>query len=248
MSPRNGNTKIPRYTYNNRKSKENNSTLNGIHVENRHPDHVVVENGLEGNLDMFVHASRKKKSPSYSVQPASGAPTKNVSKLRNKSSPICISDSTQKSNNMIENFSPNKQLAPLPTNDHSPSMSVGNVSNEILQLDDVDFTDQKIDSNNNKNLTNTSNNIRSTPISLQIAIQLKSLLFGLSNGNFNQEWKIQGFKFSKHPLLRYGLVQDKGGPCGLLACVQAIVLKQWLFKDGLVNGKLIIPNLITFYT
>uniref|UniRef100_A0A8C4S8V9 Ubiquitin carboxyl-terminal hydrolase MINDY n=1 Tax=Erpetoichthys calabaricus TaxID=27687 RepID=A0A8C4S8V9_ERPCA len=62
--------------------------------------------------------------------------------------------------------------------------------------------------------------------------ELKKLLFGSSNACFNEEWKIQSFVFSELPDLRYGIVQKKGGSCGILASVQACVLQKLLFEDG----------------
>ena len=70
--------------------------------------------------------------------------------------------------------------------------------------------------------------IRSDEISLHTAIELKKICFGNAKTSFNTEWRRQGFYFSKHPQLRYGLMQEKGGPCGLLASVQAWILKHLL--------------------
>ncbi|MBN3315772.1 MINY4 hydrolase, partial [Atractosteus spatula] len=60
---------------------------------------------------------------------------------------------------------------------------------------------------------------------------LKGLLFGSSLNCFNEEWKAQSFTFSEIPQLKYGIVQKKGGPCGVLASVQACVLQKLLFED-----------------
>ncbi|NXL58528.1 MINY4 hydrolase, partial [Chordeiles acutipennis] len=48
---------------------------------------------------------------------------------------------------------------------------------------------------------------------------------------FSEEWKIQSFTFNNVPQLKYGIVQKKGGPCGVLAAVQACVLQQLIFAD-----------------
>jgi len=69
------------------------------------------------------------------------------------------------------------------------------------------------------------NYLRIDEISLHTAIELKTICFGNAKTSFNAEWRRQGFYFSKHPELRYGLIQEKGGPCGLLASVQAWILK-----------------------
>ncbi|XP_076095118.1 putative ubiquitin carboxyl-terminal hydrolase MINDY-4 [Mytilus galloprovincialis] len=70
------------------------------------------------------------------------------------------------------------------------------------------------------------------PITLQTAINLKSVVFGTGNQNFNDEWRYQSFTFCDIPKLQYGLVQKKGGSCGVMAAIQATVLQSLLFKDG----------------
>ncbi|NXK88411.1 MINY4 hydrolase, partial [Formicarius rufipectus] len=69
-------------------------------------------------------------------------------------------------------------------------------------------------------------------IDISLAKELKNLLFGSSVCCFSEEWKIQSFTFSNVPQLKYGIVQKKGGPCGVLAAVQACVLQQLLFADA----------------
>ncbi|GCB80564.1 hypothetical protein scyTo_0017229, partial [Scyliorhinus torazame] len=61
--------------------------------------------------------------------------------------------------------------------------------------------------------------------------QLKNLLFGSSFSCFAEEWKMQSFTFNDLPELRYGIVQKKGGPCGVLAAIQACVLQKLIFED-----------------
>lgn len=70
------------------------------------------------------------------------------------------------------------------------------------------------------------------PISLETAKALRELIFGSAKGqSFNAEWRKQNFFFCDLPQLEYGLIQHKGGPCGVLACVQAHILKHLLFSD-----------------
>uniref|UniRef100_A0A8C2TE94 Ubiquitin carboxyl-terminal hydrolase MINDY n=1 Tax=Coturnix japonica TaxID=93934 RepID=A0A8C2TE94_COTJA len=72
----------------------------------------------------------------------------------------------------------------------------------------------------------------SKAIDISLAKELKNLLFGSSLCCFSEEWKIQSFTFSNIPQLKYGIVQKKGGPCGVLAAVQACVLQQLIFGDS----------------
>ncbi|XP_037530553.1 probable ubiquitin carboxyl-terminal hydrolase MINDY-4 [Nematolebias whitei] len=63
------------------------------------------------------------------------------------------------------------------------------------------------------------------------AAELKTILLGSSLNCFSVEWLNQGFTFSETDDLRYGIVQKKGGPCGVLASIQAFVLKKLLFEN-----------------
>ncbi|XP_075070535.1 putative ubiquitin carboxyl-terminal hydrolase MINDY-4 [Mixophyes fleayi] len=82
-------------------------------------------------------------------------------------------------------------------------------------------------------LTRSNVQAEGKPIDRQQAVELKSLLFGSPLCCFSEEWKIQSFTFNNTSSLKYGFVQKKGGPCGVLAAVQACVLKHLLFgKDS----------------
>ncbi|KAF8411637.1 hypothetical protein HHK36_004195 [Tetracentron sinense] len=62
------------------------------------------------------------------------------------------------------------------------------------------------------------------------ANQLFSMVFG--NGAWRDilsQWSNQGIRFSPDPETSIGLVQHEGGPCGVLATLQAFVLKYLLF-------------------
>jgi hypothetical protein len=50
----------------------------------------------------------------------------------------------------------------------------------------------------------------------------------------------EGFFYNgkeKGDILQYGLVQLQGGPCGIIACVQAFILKHLLFMMHKESGK-----------
>ncbi|CAL1361779.1 unnamed protein product [Linum trigynum] len=67
-------------------------------------------------------------------------------------------------------------------------------------------------------------------LSMEEANQLFSMVFGagVSKGILAQ-WSNQGIRFSSDPETSMGLVQHEGGPCGVLATIQAFVLKYILF-------------------
>ncbi|XP_072536864.1 probable ubiquitin carboxyl-terminal hydrolase MINDY-4 [Salminus brasiliensis] len=73
-------------------------------------------------------------------------------------------------------------------------------------------------------------NLDKHPMDQQTATALKEIIFGSPVMCFSEEWKRQSFTFSNTPDLRYGIVQKKGGPCGVLAAVQATVLQKLLFE------------------
>ncbi|XP_047483473.1 uncharacterized protein LOC125035250 [Penaeus chinensis] len=68
-----------------------------------------------------------------------------------------------------------------------------------------------------------------TPITLEEASHLRNLLTGSPANTIPAEWMQQNFKQNANPNLSYGLVQNKGGPCGVLACVQAYMMKCLIF-------------------
>ncbi|KAI9519300.1 hypothetical protein NQZ68_029467 [Dissostichus eleginoides] len=69
------------------------------------------------------------------------------------------------------------------------------------------------------------------PMDQHTAMELKAVLLGTSLNCFSVEWRNQGLTFSETHDLRYGIVQKKGGPCGVLASFQAFVLKKLLFEN-----------------
>lgn len=79
--------------------------------------------------------------------------------------------------------------------------------------------------------------VESKPISLETAMGLKNLIFGNAKASFTPEWRNQSFSFCDLYALEYGIVQLKGGPCGVLAAVQAFVLKHLLFGGKKVDTK-----------
>ncbi|TKY51397.1 siah E3 ubiquitin protein ligase 2 [Spatholobus suberectus] len=70
----------------------------------------------------------------------------------------------------------------------------------------------------------------SKELSVEDADQLFSMVFGneVSKGILAR-WSNQGIRFSSDPVTSMGLVQHEGGPCGVLAAIQAFVLKYILF-------------------
>ncbi|GLU16538.1 hypothetical protein SLE2022_329690 [Rubroshorea leprosula] len=80
------------------------------------------------------------------------------------------------------------------------------------------------------------------------AQQLFSMVFGSGvSKDILAQWSNQGIRFSPDPETSMGLVQHEGGPCGVLATIQASVLKYLLFfPDELGNTALNIPENLGF--
>ncbi|KAI3464650.1 hypothetical protein Pfo_021313 [Paulownia fortunei] len=68
-------------------------------------------------------------------------------------------------------------------------------------------------------------------LSLVEANQLFLMIFGEGvSKDVLAQWSNQGIRFSADPETSMGLVQHEGGPCGVLAAIQAFVLKYLLFS------------------
>lgn len=117
--------------------------------------------------------------------------------------------------------------------DQSLAMSnQSNVNASEMVLDDID--DEEMQSLSKMSLSRVITEQRWTgcPMDQRTATELKVALLGSSLICFSVEWKNQGFIFSETHDLGYGIVQKKGGPCGVLASVQAFVLKKLLFENN----------------
>ncbi len=69
----------------------------------------------------------------------------------------------------------------------------------------------------------------------QVAYPFKSLLciyLGSATKPFPNGWLGQSLNFCSKPGLAFGLVQNRGGPCGALAAIQAFVLRYLIFPGG----------------
>ncbi|KAL4279103.1 hypothetical protein GQ457_03G029620 [Hibiscus cannabinus] len=81
-------------------------------------------------------------------------------------------------------------------------------------------------------------------LSEEEAYQLFFMVFGSSvSKDILAQWSNQGIRFSPDPETSMILVQHEGGPCGVLAAIQAFVLKHLLFfRDELVKAEQSMPQ------
>ena len=82
---------------------------------------------------------------------------------------------------------------------------------------------------------------QTTSLTAQETSGIKKLLFRNGTPSFHPSWA-QGFYFDQK--MPYAIFQDKGGPCGILATVQAFFLKHLLYvqKQTLTNINMMTRN------
>lgn len=100
---------------------------------------------------------------------------------------------------------------------------------EFLDIEeDIDDELQNLDliSLRSRSKHTVRSNRKLEDISIADAIALREVVFGNATSvSFNPEWEQQSFTFNDSYELEFGLVQHKGGPCGILAAVQALIIK-----------------------
>jgi ubiquitin carboxyl-terminal hydrolase MINDY-3/4 len=69
-------------------------------------------------------------------------------------------------------------------------------------------------------------------LTLEDANKLRELLFNDTKKTLPDSWRKQGLFYSPSKGVRYGLVQKSGGPCGVLASVQALVLRHLMSSSS----------------
>ncbi|KAJ3320271.1 hypothetical protein HDV06_005415 [Boothiomyces sp. JEL0866] len=110
------------------------------------------------------------------------------------------------------------------------------VLQDVEIIDDLDLSDTEITL---QARTSVSHSVVLTKFSLITEKSLVNILFPKSpKPGFSPEWKGKGFHFQSVPELQYGLIQSKGGPCGLLASCQAILIKHLLNMKTVKNNQL----------
>ncbi|XP_067649830.1 probable ubiquitin carboxyl-terminal hydrolase MINDY-4 [Haliotis asinina] len=115
------------------------------------------------------------------------------------------------------------------------------LENEVSDLH-LGPTSSILKPNNNRMKINT-NKFDSTPIDMKTAVALKVLIHGTATLGFNDEWFYQSLGFCDLPELQYGIVQKKGGPCGVMASIQACLLQEMLFGEHkLAHNKCLEPT------
>ena len=74
-----------------------------------------------------------------------------------------------------------------------------------------------------------------TNLSFEEARDVQALVLGRS-GTFQPSWQ-QGLYWTAEEELKFGLWQDQGGPCGVIAAVQAFVLQKLMYEMPHARGR-----------
>jgi hypothetical protein len=73
--------------------------------------------------------------------------------------------------------------------------------------------------------------VRPRELGTAAAAQLSELFHGRPHGEWMAAWARQGFGWSEAPCLPFGLHQHRGGTCGVIAAVQALLLRELLLAS-----------------
>jgi len=149
------------------------------------------------------------------------------------SSPVSISLSN---NNEISNFIKSKPKKNS-NNMGSHISSDDDMLIEDIQIQDIDIPINDISISNRHSLHGNNSNIniwknQGKPISMETSKDLLNLVYGDTKENYHDSWRGKRFIFNKNQNISYGLIQEKGGPCGLISVVQAYIILHLVFKNN----------------
>ncbi|OWF43742.1 probable ubiquitin carboxyl-terminal hydrolase MINDY-4 isoform X2 [Mizuhopecten yessoensis] len=200
-----------------------------VSSSNKEPLLVTPKTDLD-NIDTLISRPVEHRSSIKNVLEV-GAPVKASKTSRRQNSVEKEEPHYSVDKSSISKQPPSRDTLPQrPSSFKSTSTKVGDV--EIGDVDDLDNEVANLDLGPRLPVGRPIQNlVAARPITLQTAVNLKTLIFGSANQNFNDEWRYQSFTFCDLPSLKFGFVQKKGGPCGVLAAVQACVLVEMLFGD-----------------
>ena len=97
---------------------------------------------------------------------------------------------------------------------------------ELKEIEDVEDDSGCIERSSSAVMTSLR---KGEAITLEQGRDLKSIMFGEAIHLFSAGWLGQAFTFNSNKELSFGFVQMKGGPCGVLAAIQASLMKVLLF-------------------
>ncbi|XP_023323183.1 probable ubiquitin carboxyl-terminal hydrolase MINDY-4 [Eurytemora carolleeae] len=116
--------------------------------------------------------------------------------------------------------------------EESPDQEQNVFKNEIkesMQLEDVESSlagNHELDIRPQSTSARQRKILKGSKIDSEKLKNIKELMFGSQYRSYSEGWRNQAFSFENGvESLKFGLVQNKGGPCGVLAVVQAFIIK-----------------------
>jgi len=110
------------------------------------------------------------------------------------------------------------------THDDEEDLLLEDVDDGGLMMEDVDSTRRNV-------VSKRPSTLKPKQIGSTVGQKIRHLIIGETK-MFDRSWLEQGFAFATRPDTLYGIVQNEGGSCGVIAAVQAHVLKELLSAKG----------------
>eukprot|EP00058_Branchiostoma_floridae_P001816 XP_002587304.1 hypothetical protein BRAFLDRAFT_239753 [Branchiostoma floridae] len=178
-------------------------------------------------MDTTEATQTKKSRPSSSRGLRSGMMAGPIMSSQDVNSPISKYSESKVSSSTLSSS--------LTRKDSSSDSNLGSDKSLYVAKDPAKKTvsEEETDYFDSKRPTSGSKLVKSTSLDDKaVSPNLKTLLFGSASEQFNAEWRNQSLSFCDTEGLRFGIVQNKGGPCGALAAIQACMLKRLLFGEA----------------
>lgn len=137
------------------------------------------------------------------------------------------SESNQKVEMKIDHFPQSKVNVFKSSNSADGGLEFIDIEDDIdEELHKLDLKSLDIGSKSNNKSVHVVHREQLEDLTKDEAIKMREIIFGdAASVGFNPEWDQQSFTFNDTHGLEFGLVQHKGGPCGILAAVQALIIK-----------------------
>ena len=129
-----------------------------------------------------------------------------------------------------------------------------NDKSSALMLEDVeDFEPATTSTTSVRTVSQVSKNYKANTLGLEDIKKLKGLMLGDSKQALPPTWTRQGIFFYEpkdrgtDEIFKYGLLQQEGGPCGVLSVIQAFVLKNYMKDKSCPKRDLLVNSLVELY-
>eukprot|EP00039_Didymoeca_costata_P020877 m.342730 g.342730 ORF g.342730 m.342730 type:complete len:511 (+) comp21758_c0_seq1:152-1684(+) len=110
--------------------------------------------------------------------------------------------------------------------------SSGTQGMELMEMEEVD-EDLHLSKPGGTQRMSVNSASKGDVVSSSLVSEMNTLIFGSRTASWNSAWQVQNFEYTSSEGLEYGLVQKEGGPCGVVAVVQAYVIKHFMEQGEL---------------